>query len=84
MKKQKHYDYPIEIIFDWSPSQIVIPLDWSLSKAETAAEILRRIEEKIWTLYGDAIIEFDMQSRIKASTKDDSDVEDSFIDEIPF
>jgi hypothetical protein len=55
-----------------------------LSKAETAAEILNQIEEKIWTLYGDAIIEFEMQSRFLASTIDDSDVIDSIDDDIPF
>ena len=84
MKRQKHHDYPIEIIFDWNPSRIIIPLDWSLSKAETATEILNQIEEKIWNLYGDAIIEFEMQNRFLASTINDSDVIDSIDDDIPF
>ena len=84
MKKQKHYDYPIEIIFDWNPSRIIIPRDWSSTKAEMAAAILNHIEERIWLLYGDAIIEMEQRDRVYVSDTDDSHASNSFIDEIPF
>jgi hypothetical protein len=84
MKRQKHHDYPIEVIFDWNPSHIIIPLDWTPAQAETAAAILNLIEEKIWTLFGDAIIEMEQRERVYLSTVDDSALTNSLGDDIPF
>lgn len=57
MRTPSQHDYPIEILFDLTPGQIDIPLDWTAEQADLFVTILGHLEEEIWLLYGDAIIE---------------------------
>ena len=56
MKYSKPKDYPIECIFDLSPDNIIIPLDWTPEQAEKITSIIQLIDEKIWSIYADLII----------------------------
>lgn len=56
MKCQKRNEYPIECLFEFSPNNIVIPLDWTPEQAENIVSTMQLIEEKIWSIHGDIII----------------------------
>jgi hypothetical protein len=56
MKSPKRKDYPIEYIFDFSPRNIVIPLDWTPEQAEKITSTIQLIDERIWSIYGEFII----------------------------
>ena len=56
MKRPERKDYPIECIFDFSPGNIIIPLDWTPEQAEKITSILQLIDEKVWSIYADLII----------------------------
>lgn len=56
MKSPKRKDYPIECILDFSPRNIVIPLDWTPEKAQKITSIIQLIDERIWSIYGELII----------------------------
>jgi hypothetical protein len=70
MKKRKHHDYPIEIIFDWNPMQIDIPLDWTPTKAEAVVAILGLLDERIWNLYGNEIVSMHQTERVYCKNVD--------------
>lgn len=57
MRTPSQHDYVIEILFDLTPGKIDIPLDWTAEQADRFVTILGHLEETIWTLYGDDIIE---------------------------
>jgi len=80
--------YPIECIFDFSPGNIVIPLDWTPKQAEKIASILQLIDEKIWSIYADLIIAkykedclIDEHERLEAQ---EVSLYDRFDEDIPF
>ena len=85
MTRRIQHDYPIEILFDWSPGQIEIPLDWTPAQADQMVTFLGHIEERIWTLYGDDLVEL---ARYENLVQDQCEAElnaPSFIeDDIPF
>lgn len=56
MKYPKRKDYPIECIFDFSPGNIVIPLDWTPEQAEKITSVIQFIDNRIWSIYGNLII----------------------------
>jgi hypothetical protein len=56
MKCPKRKDYPIECIFDFSPRNIVIPLDWTPAQAHNITSTIQFIDERIWSIYGELII----------------------------
>jgi hypothetical protein len=64
MRTPSKYDYPIEILFDLTPGKFDVPLDWTVEQAERFATILAHLEEAVWSLYGDAIIERDRTERL--------------------
>ena len=85
MKTLSQHDYAIEILFDLTPGKIDIPLDWTTEQADHFVTILGHLEEAIWTLYGDAIIEKDRAERlIDAHFESDDDTSLSPNDDIPF
>jgi hypothetical protein len=55
MRRGTQHDYPIENIFNWG--YIEIPLDWTPAQADEMVSILGRIEEQIWILYGDDLVD---------------------------
>ena len=57
MSSRIQHDYPIEILFDWNSGYIDIPLHWTPAQADEMVTILGRIEERIWTLYGDDLVD---------------------------
>jgi len=57
MSARIDHDYPIEILFDCTPEQLDIPLDWTPLQADKIITTLGHIEERIWTLYGDDLVE---------------------------
>lgn len=57
MTRRIQHDYPIEILFDWAKGAVEIPLDWTPLQADEMVTILGHIEERIWTLYGDDIVD---------------------------
>jgi hypothetical protein len=75
--------FPIEIILSLKPHQLDFPLDWTPTKARAALRVLAQIEEKIWLLYGDDIIELEQRDRVYVSSKEISTDDDS-TDDIPF
>ncbi len=88
MKRIKRKDYPIECIFDFSPRNIVIPLDWTPEQAEKITSIIQLIEEKIWGIYADQIIAIyrkdcliDEHERLSAEV---DALHDFFDEDIPF
>lgn len=88
MRRPKRMDYPIECIFDFSPRNIVIPLDWTPTQAEKITSILQLIDEKIWSIYADLIIAkhrenclIDQHERLSAEVDSQND---RFDDDIPF
>ena len=64
MRTPSQHDYPIEILFDLTPGKIDIPLDWTAEQADRFVTILGHLEEAIWLLYADAIIERDRAERL--------------------
>ena len=88
MKYPKRKDYPVECFFDFSPGNIIIPLDWTPEQAERITSILQLIDEKIWTIYADLILAkyrenclIDEHERLSA---DVDSLHDRFDDDIPF
>lgn len=76
--------FPIEIILGLKPHQLDFPLDWTPENARTALRTLAQIEEKIWSLYGDDIIDMERRGRVYVSSLEKSSAADSSDDEIPF
>jgi hypothetical protein len=64
MRTPSQHDYPIEILFDLTPGKIDIPLDWTVEQADRFVSTLANLEEAVWSLYGDAIIERDRTERL--------------------
>lgn len=64
MRTPSQLDYPIEILFDLTPGKIDIPLDWTVEQAVRFVTILAHLEDNVWSLYGDAIIERDRAERL--------------------
>jgi hypothetical protein len=44
MRTPSKYDYPIEILFDLTPGNFDVPLDWTVEQAERFATILAHLE----------------------------------------
>ena len=76
--------FPIEIILTLKPNHLDFPLDWTPSKARAALRVLAQLEEKIWSLYGEDIIELERRNRIYISSLEKSTAADSDVDDIPF
>lgn len=88
MKSTNRKDYPIECIFDLSPDNVAIPLDWTPEQAEMISVTIQFIDEKIWALYGDLIIAkhrenclFDQHERLCAEVVS---LRNCLDDDIPF
>jgi hypothetical protein len=74
-------DYPIELFLHWRAQQIHIPLDWTPLQADTVITTLGQIEERIWILYGDDLINLAKAATyIRSPTDTDHDTDD----DIPF
>ena len=78
-------EYPIEILFDWKPERVVIPLDWTPEQADKIVTILGRIDERIWTLYSDDLVNLAryenlLENHLEADLKASANIED----DIPF
>jgi hypothetical protein len=85
MRTPSQYDDAIEILFDLTPGKIDIPLDWTTEQAEHFVTVLGHLEEAVWTLYGDAIIEKDRtENLIEKHFESDDDTDLSPDDDIPF
>ena len=57
MSSRIQHDYPIETLFDWKPNQLEIPPDWTPLQADKMVTILGQIDERIWDLYGDDLVD---------------------------
>ena len=75
--------FPVEIILCLKPHQLDFPLDWTPENARNALRTLAQLEEKIWLLYGDDIIEMERRDRVYVSSAVSS-ADDSSGDDIPF
>jgi hypothetical protein len=64
MRTPSQHDYPIEILFDLTPGKIDIPLDWTVEQADRLVTILAHLQDDVWSLYGDAIMERDRAERL--------------------
>ena len=88
MRYPKRKDYPVECIFDLSPGNIIIPLDWTPEQAEKITSILQLIDEKIWSIYADLIIaKYRENCLIDEHERLSADVDfqhDRFDEDIPF
>ncbi len=78
-------DYSIEILFDWKPDLIAIPLDWTPEQAKEIVTILGCIDERIWTLYGDDLVNLARYENLQDDhPKDDLYPSSNIGDDIPF
>ena len=78
-------DYPIEILFDWSPGKIEIPSDWTPFQADEMITTLELIEEKIWILYENDLMELARHELIVDEQFEDDLAPSTYIeDDIPF
>ena len=85
MSIRTQHDYPIEILFDWPPGKIDIPLDWTPFQADNMVTILGHIEEQIWILYGDDLVELARQNLIlEKQCEEDLTSSTDIEDDIPF
>jgi len=85
MKTPSQHDYAIEILFDLTPGKFDVPLDWTAEQADRFVTILGHLEEAVWTLYGDAIIDRDRVVRLIEEHSESND--DTYLspdDDIPF
>ena len=74
MRTLSQYDFPIEILFELTPGKIDIPLDWTIEQADRFVTTLAYLEDAVWSLYGDAIIERDRtESLIEEHFESDDD-----------
>jgi hypothetical protein len=76
--------FPIEIILTLKPHQLDFPLDWTPENARVALRTLAQIEEKIWSLYGDDIIEMERRDRVYLSSAPQNAAADPVVDDFPF
>ena len=74
--------FPVEIILSLKPHQLDFPLDWTPENARDALHTLAQLEEKIWLLYGDDIIEMERRNRLYVSSS--KNAVDSDDDDFPF
>ena len=81
MRRGTQHDYPIENIFNWG--YIEIPLDWTPAQADEMVTIIGRIEERIWTLYGDDLVNLAQQQHYVGRDADDFDHPDD-TEDLPF
>lgn len=85
MRTPSQLDYALEVLFDLTPGNFDIPLDWTTEQADRFVTILGHLEESVWLLYGDEIIERYRLDRILDRLHDDdrnfSPAQD---DDIPF
>ena len=85
MRTPSQHDYAIEILFDLTPEKFHVPLDWTAEQADRFVTILGHLEEAVWTLYGDAIIERDRADHlIEEHSESDDDTYLPTDDDIPF
>lgn len=86
MSNRIHHDYyPIDILLDWTPDHIIVPIDWTPTQADKIVTILGRIEEQIWTIYGDDLVELARhEATIENQWKDELDAATIIEDDIPF
>lgn len=77
-------EFPIEIILSWNTSQLDFPLDWTPETARVALRTLAQIEEKIWSLYGDDIIEMERRDRSYISSTPKTAAVETVGDDFPF
>jgi hypothetical protein len=76
--------FPVEIILCLKPHQLDFPLDWSPENARDALHTLAQLEENIWLLYGDDIIEMERRDRVYISSTQNSAAADPVGDDFPF
>jgi hypothetical protein len=85
MTRRIQHDYPIEILFDWAQGPVDIPLDWTPAQADEMVTILGRIEERIWTLYGDDLVDLASYQNLVQDQCDPELNAPAFVeDDIPF
>lgn len=85
MRTPSQHDYAIEILFDLTPGNFDIPLDWTTEQADRFVTILGHLEEFVWSLYGEDIMERYRVDRILDQLHDDDrNIAPSQDDDIPF
>ena len=84
MRTHSQHDYPLEIIFELTPGKVDIPLDWTVEQAGRFVTILGYLEEAVWILYGDDIIERDRAEHTEQFSDSDDDTGPYADDDIPF
>ena len=85
MTRRIKHDYPIEILFDWANGEIDIPLDWTPAQADQIVTILGQVDERIWALYGDDLVELARaQTYVGHSSDCDTDSPYEPDEDIPF
>jgi hypothetical protein len=85
MRTPSQRDYALEILFKLTPGKFDIPLDWTVEQADRFVTILSHLEEAVWILYGDDIIDRDRAERPTEQLSDNHDDADPYADdEIPF
>ena len=77
-------EFPFEIILSWKAHQLDFPLDWSPDTARAVLRTVAQIEEKIWSLYGDDIIEMERRDRLYLSSPPPNAAADPVVDDFPF
>ena len=85
MRTHSQHDYPLEIIFELTPGNFNIPLDWTVEQAGRFVTILALLEEAVWIIYGDDITERDRAERFTRKHPDNDDDRDPYAeDDLPF
>ena len=85
MRTPSRHDYAIEILFDLKPGNFDIPLDWTTEQADRFVTILGHLEETVWSLYGEDIMERYRINRILDQlSENDGKTKPSTDDDIPF
>ena len=85
MRTPSQHDYAIEILFDLTPGTFNIPLDWTTEQADRFVTILGHLEESVWSLYGEDIIErYRIERILEQLHDDDRNTVSSQDDDIPF
>ena len=80
MISRNQYQRLIEKLCDWSRVNVHVPLDWTTEQADEMLTILGRIEEELWIIYGDEIVELESHRALRKKLVDDDYIED----DIPF
>jgi len=65
------------------PKSVVITLDWNTRDATQFLEFLEKLQESIWTIYHDNIVELEI-AKLRSEPGDDAVLEVDLDNPIPF